>query len=96
MVAVGEWLVFPEVLVSSGVVVAAEGDEVADAGGSAFGVGDAVVEVALGGGHAAPGEYAGGVEGFDDTFLADEGSAYRGADVGGQSGLGVVEGDSPF
>jgi len=65
VVAAGEGLVFPSGLVADAVVVAAGGDEMVDPGGSAFGPGDPMVEIAGGGGHPTSGEDTGGVAGLD-------------------------------
>ena len=62
-------MVGPAGLVADAVVVSAEGCEVVDVCGSAFRPWGAVVEVAVGGGHATSWEDAGGVSGFDLAAL---------------------------
>ena len=57
--------VAPSGMVFDAVVVAAQGCEVLFVGLAAFGVTRGVVEVAVGGGHAASGEDTGVVSGFD-------------------------------
>jgi len=61
VIAVPERTVGPATKVPVAVVVAAEGSEVLAAGGPASGPGDAVVEIAVGGGHTAAREHAGPV-----------------------------------
>lgn len=69
VVAVGERLVGPSVLVADAVVVAAERAKVCFGGRSSVGVAHPVVEVAADGRHAAAGEDAGRVACFDGTAL---------------------------
>ena len=96
VVAAGEGLVGPSVVVVDVVVVAAEWSEVGDVGGSALGVGGAVVEVAVGGGAAASGEGTGAVSGFDVAALRRGGSPAGGAVGDDLSGVGVGDGVTPF
>ena len=76
-----EGLVGPAGLVAEAMVVAAEGSEVRGDGGPAFGVRDAVVDVAVSGGHAAAGKHTTGVGGFDLATLADGGAPAGGSGV---------------
>jgi hypothetical protein len=75
VVAVGEWLVGPSVLVSDVVVVPAEWAEVGFGGGSSVCPGGAVVEVAADCGYAAAGEDTGRVACFDVASLCGGGAA---------------------
>ena len=74
-------MVCPAGLVPEAVIVAAQRYELLAGGWSSLREGNAVVEVAVGGGHAAPGEDTGGVEGFDPAALAGGGATPGGATV---------------
>jgi len=77
-------------------VVLAQRGKVVGMGGVALRPGDPVVDIALGGRHAAPRVYAGGVDGLDLAALGGVWPApdYPAAD--GLPGVGVVDDESPF
>ncbi len=59
-------------------------------------VGEAVVEVAVGGGHATAGEHTVGVVGLDFSALAGGGASSGDAVVDDLAGVGVGDGVAPF
>ncbi len=96
VVAVGEGLVVPVGLVADFVVVAAEGGEVGWFGGSPLAIGDLVVEVGVGGGHATAGEYAVGIGGFDLATVAGGGASAGDAVVDDLAGFGISHSEAPL
>jgi hypothetical protein len=96
VIAVCQRLVFPTESVSDLVVVATEGDQLLDAGLSAFCPRDAVVEVAISGRHSTTWEDAGGVATFDLPALSGGGSPAGDAVVDGLAGVGVGDGPPPY
>ena len=69
VVAVGEWVVVPAVVVFEAVVLPTQGGEIVCGGGSAVGPGGAVVEVTVRSGHPAPRENTPGIGGGDGAAL---------------------------
>ena len=96
VVAFGEGLVGPVGVVSDVVVVAAEGGQVPDFGGSAVGPLLKVVEVAVDGRHPTTGADAAAVTGFDVAALPGSGPPSGDAVVDGQATVGVGQSPPPL
>ena len=96
VIAVCQRLVFPTESVSDLVVVATEGDQLLDAGMSAFCPRDAVVEVAISGRHSTTWEDAGGVATFNVPALSSGGSPAGDTVLDYLAARGVGDGPAPY
>jgi hypothetical protein len=84
------------VTVADDVVVAAQRGEVFGLGAPTFGPRNAVIDIAINGGHAASRVDTGAIAGLDKATLRCGGSAAGDATIDGQAGFGVDQRPSPF
>jgi hypothetical protein len=96
VVTVGQGLVRPTGSVSDLVIVATERNKIVDAGWSAVGRLNSVVEVTVDGRHSTTRKNAGGVAAFDVPALSGGGSPAGDAVVDGLAALRMSDGPSPL
>ena len=82
-------------MVADAVVVAAGGSQVTRGGAATLEPGDAVVDVAVGGGHATAGEHTGGMAGLNLSALGSSGAAAGDTAVQDAAGIGVGDHERP-